>query len=190
MHLDGENQEGGTSLVKRAMEMMEYLDSQIARGKRMGVDFSEVEELLMGARMMLDEKTGIDLDFIFNFASDTKNGESEGLALALTASYFQYFKKERLSPYYKAGVNLSIFTDDKDIDTNDVEEAEVAAALNELGFESDSHGDDDITLSAGLGTEYFVTPEFSLFAEALLKISFSPFTVETVSPQAGLSFYF
>jgi hypothetical protein len=127
----------------------------------------------IGGRMMLDEDTGIDLDFSFNFASDTEEGEQEGLALDVTAAYFQYFSKGRISPYYKAGINVSVYTDDKEFSKN-----------NEDG------GDDDIALGAGLGAEFFVIPEFSLFAEAMLAVAFSPFTIGTSTPRAGLAFYF
>lgn len=40
--------------LKRVRDMIEYLDDQVARGREMGVEFSEVEGLLQGARMMLD----------------------------------------------------------------------------------------------------------------------------------------
>lgn len=127
----------------------------------------------IGGRMMLDESTGIDVDFAFNFASDTKEGELEGLALDTTVAYFQYFSKGRVSPYYKAGVNLSLHTDDKEVSNDNA-----------------NGGDDDITLGAGIGAEFFVIPEFSLFAEAGLAIAFSPFTIDTFTPRAGLAFYF
>jgi len=129
---------------------------------------------VIGGRMMLDENTGIDVDFAFNFASDTKDGELEGLALDTTVAYFQYFDKGRVSPYYKAGVNLSVHTDDKDFSSNN----------------NPDGGDDDITLAAGIGAEFFVIPEFSLYAEGMLAIAFSPFTIDTFTPRAGLAFYF
>jgi outer membrane protein W len=119
----------------------------------------------IGGRMMLNDKTGIDLDFAFNYGSDNEDGVVEGLALKANASYFQYISKGRVSPYYKAGVNFGVFTDDKT-------------------------GNDDITLSAGIGAEFFIIPEFSLFAEAGLGLAFSPFAIDTGSTQAGLAFYF
>ena len=119
----------------------------------------------IGGRMMLDDNTGIDIDLGFNYGSDNEDGVVEGLALNATAAYFQYIKKGRVSPYYKAGVNFGVFTDDK-------------------------QGNDDITLGAGLGAEFFIIPEFSLFAEAGLGIAFSPFAIDTSSTQAGISFYF
>jgi len=126
---------------------------------------TDAERRVIGGRMMLDDNTGIDLDLAFNYGSDNEDGVVKGLALSATAAYFQYIKKGRVSPYYKALVNFGVFTDDK-------------------------KGNDDITLGAGLGAEFFIIPEFSLFAEAGLGIAFSPFAIDTVSTQAGIAFYF
>ena len=128
----------------------------------------------IGGRMMLNESTGIDVDFALNFASDTKDGEREGFALDTTVAYLHYLNKGRVSPYYKAGVNLSLYTGDKEFSTEN----------------NPNGGDDDVTLGAGLGAEFFVIPEFSIFAEAGLAIAFSPFTIDTFTPRAGLAFYF
>jgi hypothetical protein len=119
----------------------------------------------IGGRMMLNDNTGIDLDFAFNYGSDNEDGVVKGLALQARASYFQYISKGRVSPYYKAGVSFGVFTDDK-------------------------KGNDDINLGAGIGAEFFIVPEFSMFAEAGLEIGLSPFSLNTGSTQIGLSFYF
>ena len=46
--------------LKKAREMIEYLETQVARGKEMGVEFSEVEALIQGAKMMLDSDILLD----------------------------------------------------------------------------------------------------------------------------------
>lgn len=38
---------------QRALAMIEYIESQVERGKRIGAEFTEVENLLLGARMMI-----------------------------------------------------------------------------------------------------------------------------------------
>lgn len=38
---------------QRALAMIEYIETQVERGKRIGTDFTEVENLLLGARMMI-----------------------------------------------------------------------------------------------------------------------------------------
>jgi len=126
---------------------------------------------IIGGRMMLDESSAIDLDFQFNFGSDNEVGIDgkpdvvEGLALTARASYMKYIKNGRVSPYYKAGIDFGVFTDDQS-------------------------GNDDIGLFGGLGAEFFVIPEFSLFAEAGLSIGLSPFAIDTGSSHVGLAFYF
>lgn len=42
--------------IQRAQQMMEYAENQVERGRRMGVDFTETETLLQGARMMIDAR--------------------------------------------------------------------------------------------------------------------------------------
>ena len=39
--------------LKRARDKIEYIEDQVAHGKKLGVEFSEVEGLIQGARMML-----------------------------------------------------------------------------------------------------------------------------------------
>jgi hypothetical protein len=46
--------------LKRARDMIEYIEDQVSRGKEMGVEFSEVEGMIQGAKLMLD--SGILLD--------------------------------------------------------------------------------------------------------------------------------
>ena len=42
------------ALEKKARDMIEYLDDQITRGKQLGVEFTEVDGLLEGAKIMLE----------------------------------------------------------------------------------------------------------------------------------------
>jgi hypothetical protein len=43
----------GDDIQDRAYAMIDYIRSQIERGKRSGADFREIENLLMGAQMMV-----------------------------------------------------------------------------------------------------------------------------------------
>ena len=120
---------------------------------------------VIGGRMMFDESSGVDVDFSFNFGTKTEDDVVKGIALNVRAALIRYMQKGRISPYYKAGVSLGVFT-------------------------SDFTQDDDIGLFAALGAEFFIIPDFSLFAEAGLGVGLSPFSINTNSTRAGLAFYF
>ncbi|MBA3044684.1 MAG: hypothetical protein KKH41_05030 [Candidatus Thermoplasmatota archaeon] len=52
-----ENEAGNRSeeeSLKRARDMLEYIETQVERGKAGGVDFSEMEAMLSGARIMIE----------------------------------------------------------------------------------------------------------------------------------------
>ncbi|RUM92009.1 MAG: hypothetical protein DSZ28_10045 [Thiothrix sp.] len=126
----------------------------------------------IGGRMMLDDNMGVDIDLAFNFDTDTKtsNGETrtKGLGLGMQAGLINYMSKGRVAPYYKVGGGLNILTSDKG-----------------------KGRDNDFYLLGGLGAEFFIIPEFSLFAEAGLEVSIAPdFAINTGSTQVGLAFYF
>ena len=56
--------------LKRAKDMIEYLEVQILQGKSMGVEFSEVEGLLQGAKMMLDSDILLDAQELIDQAAE------------------------------------------------------------------------------------------------------------------------
>ena len=56
--------------VKRAREMIEYLETQVARGKEMGIEFSEVEGLIQGAKMMIDSDVLLDAQKFIDQATE------------------------------------------------------------------------------------------------------------------------
>jgi hypothetical protein len=125
----------------------------------------------VGARMMLDDSTAIDVDFQFNFGADNEKGKegtedvTKGLALTAKVAYLKYMKKARVSPYYKGGVSFGVFTNDQP-------------------------GNDDIGVFAALGAEFFAVPEFSLFAEIGSEVGLSPFALDTSGTRVGLAYYF
>ncbi len=131
------------------------------------------ESTVIGMRMLMSNTTAIDIDFAFDYQSDetviANNAVSaKGLTLGIAGSLVNYFHKERVSPYIKFGGGLTLFSGDKaDIRDNSVE------------------------VFAGLGTEFFVTPEFSLFVEAGLGVPLSPdFGITSNTSTVGVAFYF
>lgn len=56
--------------LKKARDMIEYLEHQVTRGRDMGVDFSEVEALIQGARMMMDSGVLIDAQELIDQATE------------------------------------------------------------------------------------------------------------------------
>ena len=56
--------------LKKAMDMIEYLETQVARGKDMGVEFSEVEALIQGAKMMIETDVLFDAQELINQATE------------------------------------------------------------------------------------------------------------------------
>ncbi len=120
---------------------------------------------VIGGRMMFDENSGVDVDFSFIFGTKSEGEVVKGLALNVRAALIRYMRKGRVSPYYKAGASLDVFT-------------------------SDFTQDDNIGLFAAVGAEFFIIPDFALFAEAGLGVGFSPFSINTRSTRAGLAFYF
>ena len=55
---------------KRAREMIEYLETQVTQGKEMGIEFSEVEALLQGAKMMIESDVLLDAQELINQATE------------------------------------------------------------------------------------------------------------------------
>ncbi len=55
---------------KKARDMIEYIEDQVARGKEMGIEFSEVEGLIQGAKMMLDSDILLDAQDLIDQATE------------------------------------------------------------------------------------------------------------------------
>ena len=56
--------------LKRAMEMIEYLETQVTQGKEMGIEFSEVEALIQGAKMMIESDVLLDAQELIEQATE------------------------------------------------------------------------------------------------------------------------
>ena len=67
--LPGAEENLGEDIHGRVYAMMEYIQIQIERGKRMGADFSEIENVLVGAKMMIDSGNYEDAMELINQAS-------------------------------------------------------------------------------------------------------------------------
>jgi len=61
---DGTAKEDGTATNVR--EMLDYLEGQVMRGREMGVDFSEVESMITGARIIIESGEVSDAADIIN----------------------------------------------------------------------------------------------------------------------------
>ena len=62
-------EEQGEDIQDQAIAMMDYIKSQVERGKRSGADFSEIESLLMAAKMMIVSGSYEDAMELINQAS-------------------------------------------------------------------------------------------------------------------------
>ena len=56
--------------LKNARERIEYIEDQVTKGKDIGVEFSEVEALLQGAKMMLDSELILDAQELIGQATE------------------------------------------------------------------------------------------------------------------------
>ena len=61
---------GDINGMKKARDMIEYIEDQVARGKEMGIEFSEVEGLIQGAKMMLDSDILLDAQDLIDQATE------------------------------------------------------------------------------------------------------------------------
>ena len=66
--------------LKKARDSIEYLEDQVAQGKKQGVEFSEVEGLIQGAKLMLES----------NALNDAE--ELIGQAMEMASQRFTEFK--------------------------------------------------------------------------------------------------
>lgn len=81
---DGKTKEDETS--KNVLDMLEYLEEQVMRGKEMGVEFSEVEGMIAGARIIIESGEMSDAAAIINEClqrASTRFSEHEMLVLSI-----------------------------------------------------------------------------------------------------------
>ena len=51
---DGEENPGDETLAKNVQDMLDYLEEQMTSGKDIGIDFTEIESMLAGARIIME----------------------------------------------------------------------------------------------------------------------------------------
>ncbi len=131
---------------------------------------------IIGGKYFLLEHTAIEVGLEFDIRGE-KEEYSEylwaGTHVGLYGAYVRYFAKKRISPYVKAGAAIALNTGDR-YDNNAIDQDEM-----------------DFSIIGGFGTEFFVTKELSISAEALIRLQLSPAVhFETVTPAIKASFYF
>ncbi len=65
----GDEPEENDSL-KKARDMIEYIEDQVIRGKEMGIEFSEVQALIQGAKMMIESDVLLDAQDLIDQATE------------------------------------------------------------------------------------------------------------------------
>lgn len=81
---DGKTKEEETA--KNVLDMLEYLEEQVMRGKEMGVEFSEVEGMIAGARIIIESGEVSDAAAIINEClqrASTRFSEHEMLVMGI-----------------------------------------------------------------------------------------------------------
>ena len=125
---------------------------------------------ILGGKYFLTDSSAIEGGVGFSFRGEkTSEFQEKGWGLGLYGAYVYYLTNKRISPYLKAGLGIT--------------------SKNGDHYEPD----DDFGFNAlgGLGAEFFVTKEFSISAEALMRLQLSPTVIfESVEPSIKASFYF
>lgn len=130
---------------------------------------------MISGKYFLMENSALELGLEFDFRSEKEEYPQEyygdGTHIGLYGAFVHYFAKKRISPYAKAGLAMGINSGDY--------------------YELNDQDEMDFALIGGFGTEFFVTKEFSISAEALIRLLVSP-TVHfsTITPAIKASFYF
>ena len=126
----------------------------------------------VGGKYFLDNKSAVEGGLSFNFQHEKEDeNQEDGLMFEISGAYIQYLEVERISPYLKFGGKMSYA----------------------MGDHYELREEDEFGLSAiiGIGAEYFVTPQFSIAAEALMDFQLAPAVrFQTVTPAIKASFYF
>ncbi len=129
---------------------------------------------MISGKYFLMENSALELGFEFDFRTDKEEYPAyyaDGTHIGLYGAFVHYFAKKRISPYVKAGLAIGINSGDY--------------------YELVEQDEMDFALIGGFGTEFFVTKEFSISAEGLIRLMLSP-TVHfsTITPAIKASFYF
>ena len=126
----------------------------------------------VGGKYFLDRKSAVEGGFSFNFQHEKESeNQEDGLMFEISGAYVQYLDIDRISPYLKYGGKISYAMGDY-YELKDEDEFGMAAII-------------------GIGAEYFVTPQFSIAAEALMEFQLSPCVrFHTITPAIKASFYF
>ena len=130
---------------------------------------------ILGGKYFLTDNSALEAGFGFSFRNEKtyndplKEDQKKGFGLGLYGAYVYYMANKRISPYLKAGLGIS--------------------SRNGAHYEPyDDFGFDAI---GGMGAEFFVTKEFSISAEALMRLQLSPTIIfESIEPSIKASFYF
>ena len=125
---------------------------------------------MLGGKYFLTDNAAIEAGAGFSYRNEKSSENQEsGWGFGLYGAYVYYLANKRVSPYLKGGLGIM--------------------SKNGDHYEPD----DDFYFDAlgGLGTEFFVTKEFSISAEALMRLRLSPTVVfESIEPAIRASFYF
>ena len=127
----------------------------------------------VGGKYFLDRKTAVEGEVTLVFGNEEKSeNQEEGVMMGISGAYIQYIDVDRVSPYLKYGGRFAYL----------------------MGDAYEDNEDDDhffLEARAGFGTEYFITPELSIGAEALIGLQVAPTVVfNGLIPSIRISFYF
>jgi hypothetical protein len=126
----------------------------------------------IGGKYFYTNNSALECGLLFNAQEqNSSENQQDAFATEVSAAYVYYLSKKRISPYVKGGGTLSYKTGD------------YYDLRNEDGF--------GFLVLAGLGAEFFVTKEFSISAEAQVKLQLGPTCyLRTFTPFLKASFYF
>ena len=159
-----------TSLQSGAFSLEET--SLRAGAFSLDVAIPESDSVLIGGKYFLSNNTALECGASLNLQAEKESkGQEDGYATEISGAYVYYLSNSRISPYLKGGATVSYKTGD------------YYENRNVDGF--------GLGLLAGFGTEFFVTKEFSISAQAQINVQFSPtIYFRTFTPLLKASFYF
>lgn len=143
-----------------------------SRAFSLDVAIPESDSLLIGGKYFLSNNTALDCAASLSLQAEKESkGLEDAYATEISGAYVYYLSDSRISPYLKGGVTVSYKTGDY--------------------YESRNEDDFGLGLLAGFGTEFFVTKEFSISAQAQINVQFSPtIYFGSFTPLLKASFYF
>jgi len=130
---------------------------------------------ILGGKYFLTDSSALEGGFGISWRNEKtyndplKDDQKKGFGLGLYGAYVYYMTNKRISPYLKVGLGIS----------------------SRSGAHYEPYDDFGFDALGGLGAEFFVTKEFSISTEALLRLQLSPTVIfESVEPSIKASFYF